>query len=198
MQIFATALLAAVAASYDVSIKEGENTQFETTFSTSYKIEGEAAAQKLTLMIENEVMMADGVENEDDIGIAYSFLCVGDKTDAKDCYEMRFEHETGKGSTIQTSSWKVPAASSKISDADAAKLTSPGPYFNAKGKAVGAKEIENSSTGWKLRSNATGNLVETMDLTTAKCDKEGGKLLLSRVAATTEEYVDAAKKVMGE
>ncbi len=45
MQIFATALLAVsvAAGSYEVAIKEGDDTVFDAMFTTSYKVTGEGA-----------------------------------------------------------------------------------------------------------------------------------------------------------
>ncbi len=95
MQIFATAILAAVAvaSSYDVAIKEGEKTAFDATFMTSYKVTGEGANQTMTGIIENSITMADGYVNEDLKGVAYTYLCQGEGTEAKTCFEMKFENE---------------------------------------------------------------------------------------------------------
>ncbi len=99
MQVFASALLAVTVAagSYDVAIKEGDKTAFDAKFSTSYKVAGAGADQKLTQMLGSTVTMATGYENEDKIGVAYTYLCHGEATAAKTCYEIKFENDDAKG-----------------------------------------------------------------------------------------------------
>jgi len=99
MQIFATALLAAVVASHEVEIKEGDKTAFTADFDTGYKVTGEGNSQTLTAHINCEISMADGVVNEDKVGVAYTYLCQGEGTEAKTCYEMKFENEESDDKT---------------------------------------------------------------------------------------------------
>ncbi len=93
MQIFATALLAAVVASHEVDIWEGDKTAFTADFDTGYKVTGEGNSQTLTAHINCKISMADGVVNEDKVGVAYTYLCQGEGTEAKTCYEMQFKNE---------------------------------------------------------------------------------------------------------
>lgn len=93
MQIFATALLVAVVASNSVDIKEGDKTVFTADFDTGYKVTGEGDSQLLTAHINCAISMADGVVNEDKVGVAYTYLCQGEGAEAKTCYEMKFENE---------------------------------------------------------------------------------------------------------
>jgi len=92
--------------------------------------------------------MAEGVVNEDSAGVAYTFLCLGEKQNPKECYEMKFEHVTDKESNIKVTAYEVPAAKSKISAADAAKDTSIGEYFKTAGRIVGETRATNSAKGW--------------------------------------------------
>ncbi len=187
MQIFATALLAATVAAgmVDVAIKEGETTAFDASFNTSVKVTGEGAAQKLIGMISSSVTMADGYENEDGTGVAYTYLCQGEGADAKTCYEMKFENDEDEGQSIKVTTYEVSVANHKISAANAAKLTSAENYFQAKGQRVGEKEAKKGTDGWKLRNNKKlqGAMQETIVLDSCEVDKSSGNVELNLVLA---------------
>ncbi len=183
MQIFATAILAAVvvAGSYDVAIKEGDKTAFDATFKTSYEVEGKGADQKITGMIESNIAMAEGYPNDEDVGVASTYMCMDDPNDKADCYAIKFENED-KGQVIEVQQFLVLAEKIKISSEAAKKLADPFTYYKSSpvGVSKGRKGamIKKDEAAWKNRQ-ASGTVEVDIELASCKVDKASGRVKLT-------------------
>ncbi len=113
---------------------------------------------------------------------------------------MRFENEEGKGSGIRVTSYAVPDAAIKISADNAAKLTDPGTYYNAKGNRLGEREAEKKAAdaAFKLRAGSAGAMTASIDLASCQSDKTSGNVMIFEQQAQTEEGVKQAKEFLAK
>ena len=81
--------------------------------------------------------MADGYLIEDKSGVAYTWICMSDKTEpkGKDCFESRYERQLdGENSAsvgVRVKKQAIDEARFKISASTIPKLSSPGMYFDS-------------------------------------------------------------------
>ena len=206
MKVFAIALISSAAFAGEATyleapeLKNGDKSVMTAKAKTEYEVLGTGADQTLGMEVTMEIAMAGGdYINEDNKGIPYAWLCMGEKGTADDmeCYESRWERETKEGITrsgVRVVRFEVPRAKYVIAATVPDKVSSPGDYLGASsvGKRTGEREASTKDDAKDMVERDGGDLSESLLATECKSTETVGKSVLNTIVAKTEAKVTPA------